>query len=388
MDLVALCCSSIWLLVVVVLIARAARQRGLLPRLVSGSPPSREVAPSVAVIVPARDEAANIEACLQTLLAQDYPQERCALVVVDDQSADSTPQIVAALAHGRPRLRLVRSTRLPHGWTGKSHACWTGFLSVAAGSEWLCFVDADMRAEPGLLASALRTARDRRLDLLSVAPRQVLGSFAERLIIPSGLFILAFVQNLRALQSCAGRDVAATGQFMLVRVAAYAAIGGHAAVHAAISEDLELARRCKRAGHKVLLMDGARALSTRMYGGWRDLWEGFAKNVVDMLGGPRATAATALASVVAAWATLLVPAFAIYACLDHPGTAALLALAAAVVASAAIGALHVAGAIHFRIPFWYGLIFPLGYTAGALLAIDSIRRRHQGRVAWKGRIYP
>jgi len=388
MDLVALCCSCLWLLVVVVLIARAARQRALLPELAPATPPDRRTASSVAVIVPARDEAANIVSCLKTLLAQDYPPERCAVVVVDDQSADDTPGIVAALARRHPRLRLVRCVSLPRGWTGKSHACWTGSLSIAADTEWLCFVDADMRAEPGLLTSALQAARARRLDLLSVAPRQVLGSFAERLIIPCGLFILAFVRDLHALQSRAGPDVTATGQFMLVRAATYAAIGGHAAVYAAISEDLALARRCKRAGHGVLLMDGSRVLSTRMYSGWRTLWEGFAKNVVDMLGGTRATAATALASVVAAWAAPLVPAFAICVWIRHPDAPAVLALAAAGLASAAICALHVAGAIHFRIPVRYGLIFPVGYTAGALLALDSIRRRRRGRVAWKGRLYP
>jgi chlorobactene glucosyltransferase len=388
MDLAPLCFSSVWLLVVVVLITRAARQRGLLPLLLPGTPLWHEAAPSVAVIVPARNEAANIEACVQTLLAQDYPPEQCAVVVVDDQSTDGTPQIVAALARRHPRLKLVRCTGLPRGWTGKSHACWVGVSSVAADTEWLCFVDADMRAEPGLLAGALRAARARHLDFLSVAPRQVLGSFAERLVIPCGLFILAFVQDLAALQARAGRDATATGQFMLVRAAAYAAIGGHAAVYAAICEDLELARRCKQVGHRVLLMDGTRVLSTRMYTGWRDLWEGFAKNVVDMLGGAPATAATAIASVVAAWAAPLVPAFAIYASLHDPGGAALLALAVGAVASAAICALHVAGAIHFRIPFWYGLIFPLGYTAGALIAFDSIWRRRQGRVAWKGRLYP
>ena len=49
--------------------------------------------------------------------------------------------------------------------------------------------------------------------------------------------------------------------------------------------------------------------------------------------------------------------------------------------------LHLAATFYFRIPFWYGLIFPLGYTVGALMAIDSVRRRLSGRVSWKGRIY-
>ena len=56
--------------------------------------------------------------------------------------------------------------------------------------------------------------------------------------------------------------------------------------------------------------------------------------------------------------------------------------------SAAVLALHLAGAAHFRIPLWYGLLFPLGYSAGALMVLDSVRRRFYGRVSWKGRTYP
>jgi chlorobactene glucosyltransferase len=272
----------------------------LLPRLVPGAAPHAQDAPSVGVIVPARDEADNIGPCIRALLAQDYPPQRCAIIVVDDQSSDATPEIVAELSRAHPRLRLLRSLPPPRGWTGKSHACWHGARASAPGTQWLCFIDADMRAEPNMLASAVQSAMDERLDLLSVAPRQILLSFAERLVIPCGMLILAFLQDLAALQARRGDDVTATGQFMLMRAEAYEAIGGHAAIRAAICEDLELARLCKRSGRIVLLKDGQDLLSGRMYTGWRTLWPGFAKNVVDMLGSPRSTAATALASVVLA----------------------------------------------------------------------------------------
>lgn len=386
MDLVALFCSSLWAIIVGVLILRAVRQRGLLPRLVPGAASSRD-APSLAVIVPARDEATNIGPCLHSLLAQDFPPERCALVVVDDQSADGTAEIAERLSHTHPRIRLLRSPPLPSGWTGKSHACWLGAQALAAAPEWLCFIDADMRAEPGLLASTVGLAQQRRLDLLMVTPRQILKSFAERLVIPCGLFALAFLQDLGARQGRDADDVSATGQFMLIRTGVYEAIGGHAAVRAAISEDLELARRCKRSRHRVLLADGQEVLSGRMYAGWRTLWPGFAKNLIDLLGGPRATAATALGSVLLGWAAPAVPAAAAIAYLHDPDAPALFSLAIGFAASAAILALHIAGTRYFRIPLWYGLLFPLGYTAGALIAADSIRRRRKASVAWKGRVY-
>ena len=86
------------------LIQRAIRQRGLLPRLAQASAPSAADAQPLAVIVPARDEAANIGQCLQSLLGQDYPAERLRIVVIDDQSADATAAIVAAVAAQHPRI--------------------------------------------------------------------------------------------------------------------------------------------------------------------------------------------------------------------------------------------------------------------------------------------
>jgi chlorobactene glucosyltransferase len=259
--------------------------------------------------------------------------------------------------------------------------------AVAPGTEWLCFIDADMRASPTLLVSALQSAQCDGIDLLMVAPRHVLCSFAERLIIPCGMFLLAFLQDLGTAQAREAHDVTASGQFMLIRAEAYEAIGGHAAVRAAICEDLELARRCKRSGYVVLLKDGQKLLSGRMYTGWRTLWPGFAKNLVDMIGGARATAVTAMASVVLSWAALAVPAFTAWHAAQDADALNFVSVAMAMTASAAGFGLHIAGAVYFRIPLWYGLLFPVGYTAGAMIAADSIRQRWQARVTWKGRVY-
>jgi chlorobactene glucosyltransferase len=204
--------------------------------------------------------------------------------------------------------------------------------------------------------------------------------------LPCGLILLSFLQDLRQVQARSGRDVTATGQFMLVRRDACEAVGGHAAVCSAICEDLELARRLKPSGRSVLLMGGDESLSTRMYTGWRTLWPGLAKNLVDTLGGPAATFSVALIAVTLAWAALVIPSIDLadwVQGVDSAGLALLLALAAS---GAAFG-LHIAATFYFRIPFWYGLIFPLGYSAGTLLALDSVGRRLRGRVTWKGRIY-
>ena len=368
------------------LILRAVGQRGLLPSLARATPPAPEAVPLITVIIPARDEAANIGPCLQALAAQDYSGNCLRVLVIDDHSTDVTAAMVRGFAAHHPQISLIRAPPLPPDWVGKSHACWIGVRGVEPDCEWLCFIDADVKLAPGALSSAMRAALDNRLDLLSLAPRHELQSFAERLILPCGLIILSFLQDLRQLQSRSGSDTTATGQFLLVRHDAYQAVGGHAAVRAAICEDLEFARRVKRSGRSVLLMAGDDLLSTRMYTGWRTLWPGFAKNLVDTFGGPLPTLAIATAAFLLGWATFAIPVLD-FVDLMHGVAGAAAALWLALAASGAAIGLHVAAAIYFRIPFWYGLIFPLGYTAGALMAFDSVRRRLSGRVVWKGRIY-
>jgi len=292
---------------------------------------------------------------------------------------------VRRLAAAHPQVALLACPPLPPRWTGKAHACWVG-ARAAPKSEWLCFLDADVWGEPGLLARAVAAAQRRKLDLLSLAPRQELRSFAERLILPCGLILISFLKDLRDLQAPDGVDVTATGQFMLIRRDAYQAVGGHAAVSGAICEDLELARRLKQSGRRVLLMSGEDVLSTRMYTGWRTLWPGLAKNLVDTVGGKQRTLTLVPAAVVLAWAAVALPLIDAAACAAGvPGASAALLMALA--GSAAAFAMHVAATFYFRIPFYYGLIFPLGYTVGAVMALDSVRRRLTGRVSWKGRIY-
>jgi chlorobactene glucosyltransferase len=377
--------SVSWFALVVWLIGRAARQQGSIHQL-APCPIDAATAPEVAVIVPARDERENIGPCVKSLMDQDYPSDRLRIVVVDDESRDGTAEIAAAMARQDPRITLLSTSPLPPGWKGKVNGCCTGAHAVPAKVQWLCFLDADMRARPQAIASAVQCALAERLDLLSLAPRHELGSFAERLMLPCGHYLLAFTQDIARIQAPESKEVIATGQFMLLRRAAYEDIGGHAAVCHDICEDLQLARLMKWGGYKVMLHDGGKLLSTRMYTGWRTLWPGFAKNLIDLVGGPVRTVSTAFAAVAVAWAAVLLPAFDLYATANGSSLAAVAAIPAVLGALAAFS-LHVAGTRHFDIPFWYGLIFPVGYTAGALMGLDSLRWRLIGRVRWKGRVY-
>jgi chlorobactene glucosyltransferase len=133
-------------------------------------------------------------------------------------------------------------------------------------------------------------------------------------------------------------------------------------------------------------MGGEGLIAARMYTGWASLWPGLAKNLVDTLGGPVATVAVAFAAFILAWAAVLIPILDLFSWLLGARDAGI-ALCMALAASTAAFGLHVAATSYFRIPFWYGVIFPLGYSAGALMAIDSVHRRLSGKVIWKGRIY-
>jgi chlorobactene glucosyltransferase len=378
--------SFLFLATVVWLIARAWRQNGVLLRVTPAAAPAGSMLPALTVVVPARDESANIGPCVGSLLAQQYPTERLRIVVVDDDSRDDTAVIVTAMAASDSRITLLSAPPLPPGWKGKAHACWYAVQAVPADTEWLCFLDADVRAHPLALASAVQLAQAGALDLLSLAPRHELGSVAERLIIPSGLYILGFSMDQARIQAPESEEALCTGQFMLVRRHAYEQVGGYARVRESICEDLDFARLLKRDGLKVRLEDGSAVLVTRMYTGWSTLWPGFAKNLVDMLGGPPRTLLIALSAVVLSWCAVILPLIAAAACRGgaHGGCVAL--LPALLGCGAAFG-LHLAGALHFGIPWWYGLVFPLGYTAGALIALDSVRRRMFHRVEWKGRRY-
>lgn len=378
--------AALWVMVVTLLIRRAARQFQAYEVLRPETAPADDPVPSLAVIVPARNEAATIVRCLAGLRAQDYPAERLRVLVVDDGSTDGTAAIAAHAIGGDPRFRIIAAGSLPTGWAGKPHACWKG--AAAAEGEWLCFLDADTVAAPFLLRTAIATAGRRGLDLLSLEPRLELETVWERLVIPAGLFALAFIGDVRRTNDPARRGAAANGQFMLIRRSAYERIGGHAAVRAAIIEDTMLAAKVKEAGLRFALLGGAPLIRTRMYRSLPALWEGLSKNVAETLGGVPITLLAAGLGPLLAWTAVALPLWLGAAALG-PASGALqdAAFALASLASLALLGLHMAGARYLAIPVWYGGLFPVGYTLAALLAASGLRARRRGRVGWKGRIY-
>ncbi len=340
--------------------------------------------PSVTVIIPARDEAENIRPCLAALAAQIGlgPYQ---IVVVDDDSRDGTAEAVRQLARDDPRVRLVHAGPLSRGWAGKPHACWRGAL--AADGAWLCFIDADVRVAPGLLATAMRRAEADEVGMLSLLPFQELRSLWEWLIVPAGMLMIACALDRRAVNDPASPAVTANGQFILIRREAYFAVGGHAAVRDTICEDKALAERVKHAGFRFRLLAADDLLRTRMYRDLPSLWEGFSKNAIEILGSARQTLVAATGGVLTAWTALLLPAALWTAVALYASPAAWLGATLATCGTAIVAAVLLGTCRHLRVPTGFALLFPLGATLAAILAWRSAALRRQGGVVWKGRRY-
>ncbi len=242
-------------------------------------------APKVTVVIPARNEAGNIAACVQSILMSRYPSLE--IVVVDDHSSDDTLAIARAMATLDRRVTTIQAASLPDGWFGKQWACREG-AAVSSG-EILCFTDADTRHGRDLLGRAVHRLRGGSLDFVSVLGRQLMLTFWERLIQPQVFAMLAmrFGGARKVNESPRVTDKLANGQFMLITRAAYDEVGGHAAVRDQVAEDLALAQLLFERGKRTELVQGRNYLSTRMYTSLGSLVRGWMKNIY--AGGIRAT---------------------------------------------------------------------------------------------------
>jgi chlorobactene glucosyltransferase len=341
--------------------------------------------PLVSVIVPARDERRNIESCVRSILAGHYTNIE--VVVVDDRSSDGTADIVRALAHEDARLTLIENPPLPDGWFGKPWACATG--SRAARGDILCFTDADARHSAHLVARAVNAMRVRDLDMMSVAGRQELGTFWERIVQPHVFWMLAtrYGGTETVNRSRRVEDKIANGQCILVRRAAYDSIGGHGAVHDRVAEDVALAQRLFGAGKRTELILGHDELATRMYTSLGEIMGGWRKNV--FAGGREAMPWGRFGQMIFP-AVLLLPALlTLLPLLALVGSVAVAApqwlLVATVIALAAQVATWAAVYRWMGAPISYALLFPLGSAVFLVIAIQAIARG--SRVEWKGRGY-
>ena len=233
---------------------------------------------AVSILVPARDEASNIGPCLRSLLAQDA-RPAAEIIILDDGSCDETADIARALARAERGIRIMPGRPVPRHWLGKPYACHQ-LAGAARSSDVLVFVDADVRLAPHAVRTAVAQLDRYDLDFVSPYPRQIATGVAERIVQPLLQWSWLTFLPLRLAERGSRPSMAvANGQFLVVRRGAYDRAGGHAAVRDAVLDDVALARALRRHGARGGLIDGTDLAVCRMYDGWVDLREGYAKSL-------------------------------------------------------------------------------------------------------------
>ncbi|HLY32266.1 MAG TPA: glycosyltransferase [Ktedonobacterales bacterium] len=346
--------------------------------------PSRRMStsgPLVSILIPARNEERAIARCVESLAQQDYPN--CEILVLDDQSEDSTAALVEGLAQRYPQVRLLRGRPLPPEWPGKAYAC--AQLAHEARGDWLLFVDADTIHAPSCVSLALQAAYDHQADLLTLMPRLTMGSFGEALLLPT--IPLAFMSILPlglAARLPTTLLTVALGPFLLFRRETYLRIGGHEAVRTEIVEDVRLSRLVKRQGGRVVWLDGGELMSVRMYHNFGEAWHGLAKSAFAAID---YSLLTLLIGLPCCAAVFLAPyGFLAWGLLSHTFSIALCWLPLAQLGLIWLSYLLLIRRFHLR----SGMLFLHGATILAIIlftAHSAFATMLGNGVSWKGRSY-
>jgi glycosyltransferase involved in cell wall biosynthesis len=364
--------------------AEAAVGLPAVPNLATAEdPPDTPRLPRLAVIVPARNEARNVAACLHSLLQQDYPG--LLIFAVDDRSSDATGAIIDTLAAQNPtRLQAIHITDLPAGWLGKTHAMATTATRVIAEGDlqggppdYLLFTDGDVVFHPKILRRAVAQAESAHSAHQVVLPTTVVRSHGEGMLL-GYLQVMSYwgVRTWR-VRDPRSRDSLGVGAFNLIRVSAYRRIGGFDAMPMEIVEDLELGRRVKHAGLGQGVATAPGMVNVHWAAGWIGIVRGMTKNIFAVFG----------------FRTWLLLAASVGLALMSIAPAVLLALPGArlpaALALAAVLGLSALSSRTSRIPLAYAVLFPL---AGALVFYSMLRSMAvtllHGGVTWRGTFYP
>lgn len=345
-------------------------------RVLPGLADRNETSAAISVLIPARNEEANIADALRSVLQSEGIELE--VVVLDDGSTDRTAEIVRELARADPRVRIETAQPLPPGWCGKTFACYQ--LAGLAGHPLLVFLDADVQVtRANSLARVACLIEQSGAGFASGVPRQETRSIMERLIVPLIHFVLlGFLPIKRMRKNTDPRFAAGCGQIVAVRRDAYERAGGHAAIAGSLHDGVTLARAFRAKGLSTDLFDATDTFRCRMYRSASEVWNGFAKNAHEALASPRLIVPATL---------LLLGGQVLPVCLLAFASSPL-PLGLAVLGTAAALLPRLAGVVRFRQSFTGALLHPLGMSV--LIAIQwfafvrSLRRRP---AVWKGRAY-
>lgn len=249
------------------------------------SDPGGDIDEDITVLIPARDEASHIAATIHSARSQECVPNMT-IRVLDDGSRDDTLAVATAAADDDPRVTVEHApdAPLPDGWLGKNYACHR--LSESAGGTVLAFIDADVELRPRALTSLVAEMRAADLDLIAPYPRQLAGTWLERLVQPLLVWSWMTTIPLGVAESRQWASMsAANGQLLVFDAAAYRRIGGHERVRGEVIEDVALMRAIRDDGGRAATVDGSHLATCRMYADSADLVEGYTKSAWKAFGG-------------------------------------------------------------------------------------------------------
>jgi len=349
-------------------------------------PPSQ--APLISVCIPARNEERNIRACVEAMLAQDYPDLEA--IVLDDRSTDATPSILADIASRDPRLRPISGSDLPEGWAGKPHALYQA--SKAARGGWLCFVDADTFVTREALSACYAKAIETNADMFTIMTFQITGTFWEKVVMPLVMTALSVGFSPRKVNDPKRKDAIANGQFIMIKRSVYDAIGGHESVKDQIVEDKAISEQVKWNGYHLVVADGYAVARTRMYTSLPEMWEGWTKNIyLGLRDQPSLLVLGVFGAFLLLIATLFLPIWPLLGLLWYlqgGGWLAATVIAKSLILWVFLIYVRARVAEAMDISAWYAFTTPLGAAVFAAMMLTSTWKVLSGKgVTWKGRMY-
>ncbi len=349
------------------------------PILCPGDATGNTPLPRLSMLIAAKDEEHNLPRCLDSLLAQNYPNLE--IIIADDRSTDRTGAILDEFAARDPRINAVHVRELPPGWGGKNHAMYQA-LQHATG-EFLCFSDADCNyVSPALLAAAVHFTQRENLDFLSVLPELEAHTFWERIVQPPAGAIMVFWFPPQKVNNPAKPQAYANGAFMLMSRRAYEVIGGHEQAKGQLNEDMHFARLAKERGLRIRAIRGDGMYTCRMYTGIGQIWNGWTRIFYCAFG----TLPRLLVSVIFLSVFSLLPTLSLLLSPFCGAAAGGIALAAGLAFVAQQSILWRFYALSRARP-WWALTYPLGAALCLAMTINALRRYGGAATHWRGTVY-
>ncbi|MBH60091.1 MAG: hypothetical protein CL907_02850 [Dehalococcoidia bacterium] len=228
----------------------------------------------VSILIPARNEEANIGRCLYSLIDQSY--KNIEIIILDDDSTDYTFSIAKEISKKDKRIKIVKGMPIEKDWLGKNWACHQ--LSSIAKGDMLLFIDADTKLQSKTIEETITEMEESDIDLITLFPKRVTSTSVDKIIsVTVGWFIFSCLPILFSNKNPIFSS--AFGQYLLFRKGAYFSIGGHESIKDNILDDFELGRSITREGFNLKVFDGTDRISTFSYSSEREAIDGLSKSI-------------------------------------------------------------------------------------------------------------